>query len=187
MNILRSFEHEKSFVFEKLDLLYEALQNLHYEGKVLLLKNARLISETVQQLKPILRNHADLDEQVIFPFASKHIPILQIMIAFLKAERNEFTIQLNSFDVLFNELTQCHDDNTKQVLLEKIRVKGVYSVCIVRNHMQAELEGVYKVLESKLKLIEKQELYSLIQRYEQDKKMLSQRSCPVNRMRNVKF
>ena len=56
------------------------------------------------------------------------------------------------------------------MLLEKMREKGIYVVCIVRNHMQAEVETVYKVLNQKLKLIEKKELSRLIQKRMNDKK-----------------
>ncbi|HLF18417.1 MAG TPA: hypothetical protein VI749_05930 [Candidatus Omnitrophota bacterium] len=165
MNILRSFEEEKNLVLEKLDLLYDSIQNLHYEGKMSFSKNTKVINETVQQLKSILMNHMDLDDQVVFPFVSKHVPILEPMINFLNSERNEFTAQLKSFEVLFQGLIQGHAGAVNYMLLEKLREKGTYVVCIVRNHMQAEIEGIYKVLDQKLKLVEKKELYRLIQKY----------------------
>lgn len=165
MNILKSFEDEKTLVHQKLDLLYESIQNLHYEGKMSLQKNMRRINETVQHLKPILSNHTALDEQVIFPFASKHIPVLEPMINFLKAERREFTAQLESFEVLFQEFIQRSNSSVNDMLLGRLREKGIYIVCIVRNHMQAEIEGIYKILEQKMTLVEKRELYHLIQKH----------------------
>ncbi len=165
MYILRSFEEEKNLVLEKFDLLYDSIQNLHYEGKMSFSKNMRIINETVQQLKPILANHMNLDDQVIFPFASNNIPILEPMINFLKAERNEFIAQLESFEVLFQEFIQHKTGVANYMLLEKMREKGIYVVCIVRNHMQAEIEGIYKVLDQRLKFVEKKELFRLIQKY----------------------
>ena len=162
MNIFKSFEEEKNFVLEKLDLLYDSIQDLHCEGKISFQKNMKLINETIQQLKPILANRANLDDQVIFPFASKHIPLLEPMINFLKAERNEFTAQLKSFEVLLQKLIQGHTGAANHALLKKLCEKGTYVVCIARNHVQAEAEGVYKVLDQKLKFFEKKELHKFI-------------------------
>jgi len=162
MDVLKSFEDEKNLVLEKLDLLYESIQSLHYEGKMSLQKNIRVIYGIVQHLKPILVNHTNLDEEVIFPFAGKHIPILEPMINFLKAERNEFNAQLESFEVLINEFNHGTDNSTNYMLLEKLCDKGTYLVCIVRNHMQAEIEGVYNVLDQRLNLFEKKALFEKI-------------------------
>ena len=187
MDILKSFEEEKNLVLEKLDLLYESIQNLHYEGKMSLPKNTRIINETVQHLKPILTNHMNLDDQVIFPFASKHIPILDPMINFLKAERNEFTAQLKSFEILFQEFIQRNSVAANYMLLEKLREKGIYVVCIVRNHMQAEIEVVYKALDQKLKLVEKKELFRLIQKHMTNKITSSNVNGAVNRLSRIRL
>ena len=186
MDILKSFEEEKNFVLEKLDRLYNSIQNLYYEGKMSLQKNSTIINETVQHLKPVLMNHTDLDNQVIFPFASKHIPILEPVINFLKAERKEFITQLESFEILFQEFSQRNNSFVNYMLLEKMREKGIYVVCIVRNHMQAEVETVYKVLNQKLKLIEKKELSRLIQKRMNDKKKglnITSAANHINRIR----
>ncbi len=187
MDILKSFEEEKNFVLEKLDRLYDSIQNLHYEGKMSLQKNTKIINETVQHLKPILTNHMDLDNQVIFPFAGKHIPILEPVINFLKAERREFIAQLESFEVLFQEFSQRSNSSVNYMLLEKLREKGVYVVCIVRNHMQAEIEAVYKVLDQKLKLVEKKGLSHLIQKCMNDKKTISNITGTVNRINRIRL
>ena len=164
MGILKVFEDERKFVLGQIDLLYDSIENLRYEGKMSFRKNARLINQTVQHLKPILTHHKDLDDQVIFPYAGKHIPILEPMINFLKAERNEFIAQLESFEVLFEEFVSHKKGVSNYMLLEKLIDKGAYVVCIVRNHIQAEIEGIYKVLDQKLKLVEKKELCQLIQK-----------------------
>ena len=168
MNIHKSFEEEKNFVLEKLDLLYDAIQNLHYEGKMSLQKNTRIINETIRDLRPLLTNHLNLDDHIIFPFASKRIPMLEPMINFLKAEHNEFTAQLESFEMLFQEFIQRNISAVNNIPLEKLREKGAYVVCIMRNHMQAEIEGIYKVLDQRLKLVEKRELFHLMQEYMKD-------------------
>lgn len=187
MNIPKSFENEKNLVLEKLDLLYDSIQNLHYEGKMSFQKNTRIINETVQHLKPILTNHMNLDDQVIFPFARTHIPILEPAINFLKAERNEFTAQLESFEILFQEFIQRNNGTVICMLLEKLREKGTYVVCIVRNHMQAEIEMVYKVLDQKLKLAEKKLLFRLMQKYMKNTKTSSKINAGMSHVRKIQL
>lgn len=165
MDVLKSFENEKRIVLEKLDFLHESIQNLHYEGKISLQKNVKNIEKTVQYLKELLMEHMKLDEEVIFPFASKQIPILDPMINFLKAERNEFNANLASFEILFQEFIAENNLSINHMLLEKLREKGTYVVCIVRNHVQTESEGIYKVLDQRLHLAEKKELYQLISKH----------------------
>lgn len=159
MRFLTSFEREKEHVLSQLDQLFEAIQGLHYEGKMSLQKNIRTIQTIVNGLRPILDEHARLDHDVIFPFAVKHIPILEPMVNFLQAERKEFFAQLESFDVLVQKFGAEDSDGMNVLFLEKLREKGTYIVCIIRNHMQAEIEGIYKVLDKRLTLPEKRELY----------------------------
>ena len=160
--ILKSFKQEKNTVLEKLTLLYESIQNLQYEGKVSFQKDIKDIEEIVRGLKKILFAHMSLDEGVIFPFARRHIPRLDPMISFLNAERNEFRNQLETFEFLVGKLTEEESALEHEKIFGQLREKGVYVVCIMRNHIQAESEGVYKVLDQELHVREKAELYKFI-------------------------
>ncbi len=165
MEILASLEKEKSIVLARLDFLHESIQNLHYEGKMSLQKNVRNIEESIKCLKEILSNHIKRDDEIIFPFAVKHIPILDPMINFLKAERSEFETQLKTFEKLFQKFITDRNTSLNYAPPEKLREKGVYVVCIVRNHMQTEDEGIYKVLDQQLHLPEKRALCALMQKH----------------------
>lgn len=162
--VLRYFKEEKEIVFNKLDLLQTSIQNLQYEGKVSFQKNIRNIGDSVESLKKIFLKHTALDDEIIFPFARKHIPRLDAMISFLNAERNELKSQLETFEILFHHLVDKKGKLEHYKISEQLKDKGIYVVCIMRNHIQAEREGVYNVLDKELNILEKKKLYTLLKK-----------------------
>ena len=162
IDILWHFDKEKRLVLRKLDFLQESIQNLQYEGKASFQKNMRNIGQTVDYLKALFLRHMDLDDEVIFPFARAHVPRLEVMITFLNAERHELRSQLETFEVLFHHLTADTPWEEHERITGQLKEKGVYVVCVMRNHIQTESEGIYNVLDRELHGCEKKQLVRLI-------------------------
>ncbi|MEI7998118.1 MAG: hemerythrin domain-containing protein [Candidatus Omnitrophota bacterium] len=149
-NIIAIFERESQDVLGMLDDLEEAIKNLQYEGKVSWGKNTKAIEKVVSFLRKKLLEHIQLDEDVIFPYAQKHIPKLESMIYFLRAERNEFKQNLENFELLFKQLRLEKNNQRQQKIIDQLKEKGIYVICLVRNHIQTEIESVYKSMDTQL-------------------------------------
>ncbi len=157
-SILALFASEHENVLGRLDELNESISNLQYEGKVFVGKNIKAIEKTVQFLKKKLLQHIELDEKVVFPYVQKHIPKLDPMICFLRAERNEFKLSLKNFEDTFDHLKEGKSSLRQQKTIEQMKEKGAYVICLMRNHIQTEIESVYKPMDRELHPDEKKEL-----------------------------
>ena len=153
--ILVLFKKEHNDVLGKLDSLDESINNLQYEGKVYFGKNSKAIEKNVNFLKKKLFYHIALDEKVIFPFLETHIPKLSPLLFFLRAERNEVKLSLDNFEKLFQKITAETDSFIRQRIILQLKEKGIYIVCLMRNHIQMEIESVYKPVDQQLHVEEK--------------------------------
>jgi len=153
---LLALEHQD--VLRRLDELGESINSLQYEGRVFWGKNIRAIEKTVQFLKKKLFRHIELDEKVIFPYAQVHIPKLDPMLCFLRAERNEFTLSLKNFEFFFKQLKEEKNGLRQHKIIDQIKEKGIYAVYLMRNHIQIEIESLYKPMDRQLHDNEKKEL-----------------------------
>lgn len=152
------FAQEYQDVLEKLDGLYEATKNLQFEGKLFIGRNRKAIERVIKFLKKKLSWHIALDEKIIFPFLEVHIPKLGPVLNLLRAERNEFKANLENFESLFQQLKNEKNNSGYYKTLEELREKGIYLVCLMRNHICAENESVYKAIDQELHLDEKRGL-----------------------------
>lgn len=164
-SVMVLFKKEHQDVLQKLDDLNDSISNLQFEGKVFFGKNTKAIEKTVQFLKKKLLRHIELDEEVIFPYVQMHIPKLYPMLCFLKAERNEFKLSIKNFEFLSQQLRGEKNELRQQKIVDQIKEKGIYVVCLMRNHIQIEIESVYKPLDQELHLDEKKELITKCLKY----------------------
>ena len=157
-DVVEFFEAEYKEVLNKLDQLSEATKNLRFEGKLSYGKNIKEVEEVIKFLEKKLYQHIALDEKIIFPFVEAHIPKLEPILRFLRAERNEFKINLEVFESLFKKLKGGKMEPQQHKIVEELREKGIYLVCLMRNHIQTENESVYKTIDQQLREDEKKEL-----------------------------
>ena len=162
------FEKEYHDVLGRLDELYEATKNLQFEGKVSSGKNIKVIERVIDYLKKKLFLHIALDEKIIFPFLEAHIPKLTVVLSLLRAERNEFKANLEDFESLFSKLKEEKNDQQYYKLVRDLREKGIYLVCLMRNHIQVENESIYKIIDQELHNDEKKELLRRCSHSEKD-------------------
>ncbi|MBI5150295.1 MAG: hemerythrin domain-containing protein [Candidatus Omnitrophica bacterium] len=157
-NIAGVFQRERSGVLQKLDRLDEAIKNLQYESKRFSRKNMKEIQGVVNYLQNRLFEHVTLDEEVVFPFLERHIPRLEPLLCFLRAERGEFKLSLENFEMLFQKLKDEQNVLRQYKIFEQLKEKGIYVTHLVRHHIQIEMESVYNMVDRQLHEDEKNEL-----------------------------
>lgn len=146
-------------IFGKMDELYEGLRDLQFEGKLHVRKNLNVIRRLVVFFDTDLRMHIEEDENVVFPFLEAKVPKLFPMLSFLRADHAEFYDTLNKLEYILGRLApsmMTSRELNDQLL--RIREKGTYLICQMRNHMQTETEGAYRAIERYLTAAERKEL-----------------------------
>lgn len=155
-----SLEHSHGETLSHIDEFTIALQEFCYEGKVSHDKNLKKIQQHVAFFQDELLPHMALDEKVVFPFLEKHIPRLEPVLHFLKAEHIEFRESLSSFEKIFKTLSSGSAVQDRRSI-EQLRERGLYLICLIRNHIHSENESVYRVMNEDLKDKEKEEFSRL--------------------------
>ncbi len=150
-----SLDRKKDLALSKSDDLYNAIRNLQYEGKVSQGQNIKVIEESIQFFKGELTEHIKIDEQGMFPFLVTHVPKLEPILRFLSAEHLEIRNRLKTLQGLLKHLHHAGSSESEQNKLCQLRDEGTYLVCLLRNHLQSETTGVYKVMERELNENEK--------------------------------
>ena len=155
-------ERDHKEILQEADHLYDVLTNLRYEGKVNFGKNVTKVGKILKFFNEKLIPHIAVDE-TIFPFLETHIPKLEPMIRLLQGEHKEIKVNLEVLSFLLEELVSEKDEHKHPQMVERLRDKGIYTVYLLRNHIQVEDEGVYRTIEEDLKPEEKKELLRKIQ------------------------
>lgn len=160
-SLVVSLEQFHKKTLSHIDQFTIALQEFCYEGKVSHNKNFKKIQQHIVFFHDELLLHMAMDEKVVFPFLEKHIPRLEPVLRFLKAEHTEFRESLGSFEKIFKALSGGIDEARGRRSVEQLRERGIYLICLIRNHIQSENESVYRVMNEDLKDKEKEELSRL--------------------------
>ena len=161
----RLFQEEKAAVFEKLDQLEQALYHLQYEGKVSSSRHIKKADDVMRFLKKTYTAHVDLDERVIFPFLEKHIPRLQSVLLYLRAERREFEDGITVFEKILQDLKKGNNGVIRHRIIDRLKDKGIYLICQMRSHIQLEEQSVYNSIQRELQAGEKNALIHNITHY----------------------
>lgn len=152
------FKDEKETVFEKMDQLENALNKLQYEGKFFSSGHIKRAEEVVYFLKRKFADHIRMDNLIVFPFLEKHIPRLYTALLYLKAERREFQESFKNFEKIFLELKKNNKNVLRNDIIERLKNKGIYLICLMRSHIQFEEQSVYKSIQQVLSAEERREL-----------------------------
>lgn len=162
------FKAEHQSALENTRQLENLLTNLRYEGKPALGRNLKEIRAVLNFFNQDLMSHISVEEGVLFPFVGTHVPKLEPALHLLQAEHEDFKGSLRSFDLSLSELEKENSDPDRGRIIEKVRERGTYLIYLIRNHIQAEMESVYRVIDQELRAGEKKELEKRV------KKMLGQ-------------
>ncbi len=139
-------DEEKASVLSKLEQLEKALLGLQYEGKVSSSNHIKKIEEIVCFLRKKYQEHTKLDEKIIFPFLSKHVPRLYPTLQFLKMESQDFQGIFEIFDKVLSEFKGKNKILLRNSIIEQVRDKGIYLVCLIKNHIHLEEKSVYRAI-----------------------------------------
>lgn len=133
--------------FKEIDRFHNSLNNLHYEGKVSLGKNTKAIEKTIKYFKDQVFPHVTFEEDVLFDFLSIHMPRLDPTLRFLRADHKEFKANFRNFESLFKKFKAEKNDLKRNKIQEKLRIKGVYIIFLMRNHIRLEDESICKAMD----------------------------------------
>ncbi len=147
-------DHKKNF--QNLDLFYEALRKLRFEGKHNVRENLREIRGLVAYFKRGLNGHMKEEERTLFPFLQSYIPRLEPMVWLLLSENQDFRNNLKELRLSLLEFNKAGRNKTE--LIHKIGEQGTYLVCLLRSHMQIETQILYRVADKELRPSEKKRL-----------------------------
>ncbi len=162
--ILQEMEALQTNILSKSNELFEALNNLRYEGKVGLKRNIRAISRLNHYFRDELLPHFQADEQVVFPYVETHLPKYSPLLGFLKAEHKEIRKSFDDLDGMVEKAIFKKDKPLPQSQINRIYDRGTYIYCLIRNHIQMETEAIYCNINAQLQPSEKKELEALVRR-----------------------
>lgn len=159
------FSKEQQLVFKKLDQLQEFLKNLKYEGKLFQRKNTRAIERILGALKDSYAIHKKIDDEIIFPFLDRHLPRINPFLRLITAERSEFYNILGDCEGLLKKLKKSRSQSEQADVLDQLNEKGIYAIVLIRNHIQMEMESVYKAIDKELRPVERDQLVASLKKY----------------------
>lgn len=159
------FSEEQLAVSQKLNQFQDLLKRLQYEGKLTQGKNIQTVEGVLETLKLSYDAHKKIDDEVIFPFLDRHIPRINPFLRLLTAERVEFLALIKDCEALLQKFKNSRGQNTQPGILDQLGEKGIYAIALIRNHIQMEMENVYKVIDKELRPAEKNQLAAAVKKY----------------------
>lgn len=153
------------------DRLNDVLINLQYEGKTKLGKNLKEIWDVLCFFEKEVDVHVGTEEACLFPFISTHVPRLDPLVQLFHAEHEDFRKNLRIFRLAMEDLCSDRSEENKILFVDRVREIGTYLVYLLRQHLKAENESLYKAINEELHEEERLELDKLIQQHEEKKKL----------------
>ncbi|MDP3920598.1 MAG: hemerythrin domain-containing protein [Candidatus Omnitrophota bacterium] len=138
--------------------LNDLLTRSRYEGKMHFGRNLDAITRLVAYFDKEFGEHLRLEEEVIYPYLEKHVPKSRSPLAFLRGEHADFRSRLGEIKSCAARLGKQKTDSERSLIFEMLQNTGVYLVYWTRNHLHAENESVYKMIDNQLLPEEKREL-----------------------------
>ncbi|MCA9401404.1 MAG: hemerythrin domain-containing protein, partial [Candidatus Omnitrophica bacterium] len=106
---------------------------------------------SLEFFRNFLLPHLDVDDKALFPFVLKHIPKLEPVLALLKGEHIELKKSLKASETAIKNMKNQVDIGKRSLFIDKLKNNITYFISLLRNHIQTENEGVYKVVKASLK------------------------------------
>ncbi len=160
-NSIARIEQDHKECLRKTDQLYDAMTNLRFEGKAAFGRNINDVKKILDFFDGNFVPHMKL-ESIIFSYLETHIPRLESIIKILRAEHNELKVNLEVLQFLIDELLKEKNEFKHTQTIEKLKDKTTYFIYLLRNHIQAEDESIYRIIDQGLHEDEKRELLKKI-------------------------
>jgi len=163
---LKMFRREHAQVISEVARLDKALKNLRFEGKCSFGRNLKEAHDVLDFFKREVIGHIELEDTVLFPFLECHLPKLESVINLFRSEHREIKRSLRKFDFALGELGRDDTSDEQGKALDDVSETGIYLIHLLRNHIQAENESIYKTSEYELHQKEKEELNQNLLKHE---------------------
>ena len=141
----------------KSNQLYDVLVGLRYEGKICFGRNLHEVSRLVNFFNKNLKTHLHLQKS-LFLSLKDYLPRLEPAMTFLRAEHRELEINLKILNFFTRELYAHQDDTRRNLMIEKLRDRGIYFLHLLNNHFQMENGTIYDLVEKRLGVAQKKEI-----------------------------
>lgn len=161
-NFLTGFFHQEcEDILNKTEILSELLCLLRFEGKTSEGKNLRSAQSTFQSFEKELIEHMGLEDKVIFNYIEKHVPKFEAVIYLLRSEHKDIIRNLKNFKTVISRFKTAKKSNRLKCLAE-IQESGTYLIYLLKNHVQAECDSLYRAVDKYLKKDEKEQLKAMV-------------------------
>lgn len=143
-------------MFHESERLHRALTHLRYEGKVHRLKNLEEVEKSTAALSVIFKRHRALQEKIIFPYLSTHIPRREPAVHFWESEHEG--LEQNSKKLKKGILEFFKSDPV--LTCGEIYEAGIFYIAHLRHHVSFEIKNIRSLILSELRPDEKREIES---------------------------
>lgn len=152
---IKFFDSEDADIFQQAERLHRALTHLKYEGKLTLAKNLKEVKESAGALGVILKRHLGLQEKVVFPYISTHIPRYETTVHFLESEHEEID---RHCEKLLKAIREFQRSGSSLKNSGEVYENGIFLVSLLRHHLNFELRNIRLLMGKELRLDEKIEI-----------------------------
>lgn len=122
-------------------------------------------ADLTRQLRLISRRilpHLAKEESDLYPFLISHVPKLEAVVKYLIGEHEDFRETFAEIQFLLKAYEAKPSQLDREKLILRIQQSGTYLFFLFRNHVRAEREGLFRVVEETLKPEEKKEVLNLL-------------------------
>ena len=146
-NPLQSLHDEDREAYAEIDQIQNLLRHLA-KNEESFHRHFKKIRESFYSFRAHLFQHLKKEEVFLFPFLEEHLPRLESVISLLLGEHEDFRQGLNQIQSWFDLLEK--DPQNSPLLWEKIKTQGLYLTVLMKTHLWAESQCIYKPVEEEL-------------------------------------
>ena len=124
---------------------------LKYEGKLCVGRNLREIAAIQSWFQNHFVKHCTAESRVVFPFLERHVPKLTTSLRVLAMEHTQMKDALGEIGRCLQRIQRNRNGLKSSASVAKLSDLVLYFVYILKNHIRAEDEIVYKTVRHELK------------------------------------
>lgn len=117
-----------------------------------------LMRSIAQEILP----HLAREETELYPFLVSHVPKLEAVVKYLVGEHEDFRETFSELGQLLAKFETVSGQLDREKFILRVEQSGTYLFFLFRNHVRAEREGLFRVVEEILKPEEKAEILTLL-------------------------
>jgi len=151
--------HTAALLMER---FHEAMIHLSLPRRAGELAQWSLIQTLMRAIAKEILPHLEHEELHLYPFLVSHVPKLEAVAKYLIGEHEDFRETFSELNLRAKDFKTVSGQLEREKLILRIQQGGTYLFFLFRNHIRAEREGLFRVVEETLKPEEKAEVLSLL-------------------------